>query len=80
MGIYLVKNVINGVIFVKIGHFWGKWSKLAYFGGKNYVIVQNLGVGRKTVSKIMLVRLNIINLVHCVITGVYFVKLECRKF
>ena len=28
----MVKNVINGVTFVKIGHYWLKWSKLGNFG------------------------------------------------
>ena len=43
MDIYLVKNDINGVNLVKIGHFWWKWSNLGHFGGKNDVISQNFG-------------------------------------
>ena len=42
MDIYLVKNVINGVNSVKIGHSWRKWSKLGPFRGKNNAIYQNL--------------------------------------
>ena len=37
------KNDINGVILVKIGHFWWKWSKLGHFGGQNDVICLNVG-------------------------------------
>ena len=32
MDINLVKNVINWVDLVKIGHIWRKWSKLSHFG------------------------------------------------
>ena len=39
----VVKNVINGVNFVKIGHSWGKWEKLAHFRGQNDDICRNLG-------------------------------------
>ena len=39
----LVKNIINGVNLVKIGHFWRKWSKLGHFNGQNDVIDQTLG-------------------------------------
>ena len=41
----LVKNVINGVNLVKIGHFdqnGHNWVILAYFGGQNDFICQNL--------------------------------------
>ena len=44
------KNVINAVNLVKIGHFWGKWSKLGHFGGKNDVISQNFGQAVKKFS------------------------------
>ena len=39
----VVKNVINGVNLVKIGHSWWNWSKLGHFGGQNDVICQNFG-------------------------------------
>ena len=42
-GLNFGKNVINGVNFVKISHFWLKWSKFAHFGSQNDVRVQNLG-------------------------------------
>ena len=38
----IVKNVINGVNLVKIGHFWSKWLKLGHFGDQNDVLSQNL--------------------------------------
>ena len=40
--ITLVKNIINLDNFVKICHFWWKWSKLGHFWGKNDVINQNI--------------------------------------
>ena len=56
----LVKNVINGLNLVKIGHFWLKWSNLGYFGDQNDVIGPHFRVGRKyfflkTVSNVILV-------------------------
>ena len=32
MDLNVVKNAINWVNLVKIGHFWWKWSKLGHFG------------------------------------------------
>ena len=51
MGIYLVKNVINGVNLVKIGHFCENGKNGVIFGSKNDVIGQNLG---KVVKKFCL--------------------------
>ena len=50
MNINLVKNVINGGNFVKIGHFWSKCSQLGHFGGQNDVIVPYFGKFVKKLS------------------------------
>ena len=76
----MVKNVINGFNLVKIGHFWRKWSKVAYFGSQNDVICQNFWVGRKyfflkTVSKVVLARFINLTVVKDVINGFNFVKI-----
>ena len=48
----LVKNVINGVNLVKIGHFLWKWPKLGRFLDQNDVIGQNLmKLGKNFISK-----------------------------
>ena len=48
----LVKNVINGVNLVKMGHFILKWPKLANSWCKNDVICQIfLERGQKYLSK-----------------------------
>ena len=89
MDINLVKNVINDVNLVKIGHFWSKWSKLGHFGGKNDVICQNLAKVVKNCLlrflKIISVRFMDINLVKIVINGVNLVQIgnfrrKCSKF
>ena len=56
----MVKNIINVVNLVKIGHFWRKWSDLGQFGDQNDVIGPHFRVVRKkyflrTVSKDFLV-------------------------
>ena len=65
MVIYLVNNVINEVNLIKIGQFWGKWSKLGHFGGKKDVVGLNFGMGRKyfflkTFSKVRFINLTVI--------------------
>ena len=69
----LVKNVINGVNLVKIGHFWSKWSKLGHFGGKNDIICRHLG---KCVKYLWTnIRFMDINVVKNLINGVNLVKI-----
>ena len=51
MDINLVKNVINGVNLVKIGHFWWKYSKLGHFGDKMTPKVEIWEKGQKKPKK-----------------------------
>ena len=80
MDINLVKNVINGVNLVKIGHFWSKCTKFGHFGGQNDVIGKNFGAGRKyfflkTVSKAILVRFINMTFIKNDINGFNFMKI-----
>ena len=80
MDIVLVKNVINRVNLVKLGHFWWKCSKFWHFGGQNDAIYQNLGEVVKKIFhwkflKIISVRIMDIILVKNVINRVNLVKI-----